>query len=356
MSTFITALLAFAATCFFIYLYKPLAIKGGLVDIPDQRKHHSGHIPLIGGLSIYSAYLGISLITGDLSSSHLTFLGCAFVMIVLGAIDDYKDLSFKLRLAVQAIIALIMVYAADVKIDTLGNLFDSGEVELGKIAPFFTVIAVIGCINAFNMMDGIDGLCSGVTIVTLLTVALYNANTQPLTINIAAIILCLLAYIIFNLQLISKRIPKVFMGDAGSMFIGFLVMWLLAETTQTGLTTPPVMAIWMIAIPLMDMGAIMIRRLRKGESPFQPDRNHLHHILMRAGFSAREALVMILILASLTSLLGYTLLQAGISEWNLMLVWLVLFGFYSAGINHAWGLSKIIKNGDTRKNPHSNNH
>lgn len=343
MSTFITAIYAFAATCFFIYLYKPLAIKGGLVDIPDQRKQHSGHVPLIGGVSIYSAYLGISLAFGDFSSEHLVFLGCALILVILGVVDDYKDISFKLRLVVQAIIALIMVYAADVKIDTLGNLFDSGEVQLGKITPFFTVIAVIGCINAFNMMDGIDGLCSGITIVTLLSIVLYSPVTQSLTVNIAAIILCLLAYIIFNLQLMSKRIPKIFMGDAGSMFIGLLVVWLLSETTQTGLTPPPVMALWIVAIPLMDMGAIMVRRLRKGESPFKPDRNHLHHILMRAGFSTREALVVILVVASLISLLGYALLMIGFSEWSLMLTWLGLFILYSSGISHAWGVSKLIK-------------
>jgi UDP-GlcNAc:undecaprenyl-phosphate GlcNAc-1-phosphate transferase len=265
------------------------------------------------------------------------------IMVILGALDDYKDLSFKVRLVIQAAIALIMVYVADVKINTLGNLFDSGEVELGRIAPFFTVIAVIGCINAFNMMDGIDGLCSGVTIVTLLTIAVYSSDTQGLSIDIYAMVLCLLAYIIFNLQLLGRRIPKVFMGDAGSMFIGFLVVWLLAETTQQATTTPPVMAIWIISIPLMDMGAIMIRRLKKGESPFKPDRNHLHHILMRAGFSAREALAIIISLACVTSVVGYSLLKAGLSEWNLMLVWLALFGVYSAGINHAWGLSKIIK-------------
>ncbi|GAA3910875.1 hypothetical protein GCM10022277_01860 [Litoribacillus peritrichatus] len=263
-------------------------------------------------------------------------------MVALGALDDFKDLSFKFRLVVQATIALIMVYGADVKIDTLGNLFDSGEVELGKIAPFFTIVAVIGCINAFNMMDGIDGLCSGVTIITLLSIIIYN-DSIPLTIAVPAVISCLLAYMLFNLQPFRIRVPKVFMGDAGSMFIGFMVVWLLAETTQGSSNTPPVMAIWIIAIPLMDMGAIMIRRLKKGQSPFKPDRNHLHHIIMRAGFTATEALVLILILASMISLLGYVLLKNEMSEWNLMLFWLTLFGIYTIGINHAWGLSKVIK-------------
>lgn len=343
MSSIVPSLLAFLATCIFIFVYKPIAERVGLVDIPNQRKQHNGNIPLIGGISIFSAYLGISLFTMDYTIASTTFLGCSLIMVLLGAIDDYKDLSFKIRLVIQAIVALVMVYVADVKIDTLGNLFDSGEVELGRIAPFFTAIAVIGCINAFNMMDGIDGLCSGVTIVTLLTIAVYSTDIHNLSIDVYAMVLCLLAYIVFNLQILSKRIPKVFMGDAGSMFIGFLVVWLLAETTQQGSTTPPVMAIWIIAIPLMDMGAIMIRRLKKGESPFKPDRNHLHHILMRAGFSAREALITIICLASVTSLIGYSLLKAGLSEWNLMLFWLALFGVYSAGINHAWGLSKVIK-------------
>ncbi|MFC3150296.1 UDP-N-acetylglucosamine--undecaprenyl-phosphate N-acetylglucosaminephosphotransferase [Litoribrevibacter euphylliae] len=333
MSTFITAIFAFAATCFFIYLYKPLAIKGGLVDIPNKRKQHTGNIPLIGGLSIYSAYLGISLITGELSPTQVTFLTCSLIMIILGAVDDYKDLSFKLRLVIQAAIALIMVYVGGVKIDTLGNLFHSGEIELGKISAVFTVIAVIGCINAFNMMDGIDGLCSGVTITTLMAIVLFNSSSTPLTINVTALILCLLAYIIFNLQLLGKRIPKIFMGDAGSMFIGFSVVWLLAETTQNSSQTPPVMAIWIIGIPLMDMGAIMIRRTKKGQSPFKPDRNHLHHILMRYGYNARETLVIILGLCLTVITTGYVLMKLQLSEWQLLCIWLTLFFFYSYTMN-----------------------
>lgn len=343
MSSLVLPFLAFTTTCLFIIAYKPLAEKVGLVDIPNQRKLHDGQIPLIGGISIFSAYFIVNLLTAELSSNNLIFMGCSFVLVTLGALDDYKDLSFKLRLVVQTIIALIMVYGADVKIDSLGNLFDSGEVELGKIAPFFTIIAVVGCINAFNMMDGIDGLCSGVTIITLLSITLYNNNPTSLTIGIYSIIFCLLAYMLFNLQPLNLKIPKIFMGDAGSMFIGFMIVWLLAETTQEDTNTPPIMAIWIIAIPLMDMGAIMLRRLKKGQSPFKPDRNHLHHIIMRAGFSAKGALIAILILATATSLLGYLLQKIGLSEWNLMLIWLTLFGIYSVGINHAWGLSKVIK-------------
>jgi len=149
---------------------------------------------------------------------------------------------------------------------------------------------------------------------------------------------------IFNLQMFGKRIEKIFMGDAGSMLIGFSIAWLLAETTQAeNAPISPAMAVWVIALPLMDMGAIMIRRIMKGQSPFQADRNHLHHILLRAGFSHRKALLIMLILAAGLTGIGYTAYINGASDWELLCLWWGAFTFYTLAISHGWRTSKIIR-------------
>lgn len=336
--------LAFLFSCLCIGAFKPISKKTGLTDTPCERKHHEGRIPLIGGLSIYCALI-ITYIIFDTTANAYAFLAAITLLVIIGVIDDRSPLPVKYRLTTQLIASLIMIFFGNVQYHHLGELFNSGQVELGNISIIFTVIAVIGTVNAFNMMDGIDGLCSGVAVVAL-TFLLFITSASELNsaINIPALIFCLLAYMMFNLQMFGKRFEKIFMGDAGSMLIGFSIAWLLAETTQMKeAPITPAVAIWVIALPLMDMGAIMIRRIIKGQSPFQADRNHLHHILIRAGLSHRKALLLILFLSALLSGIGYTTHQLGASDWQLLYLWWIIFTIYTLLISHGWKTSKAIK-------------
>jgi len=340
----INSFMAFVFSCLCIGAFKPISKKAGLTDSPCERKLHEGKIPLIGGISIYCALLIVYILT-DSAPNGAIFLSAVTLLVFVGMIDDRSPLPIKYRLLTQIAATGIMIYFADVQYHHLGNLFNSGQVELGSIAPLFTIIAVVGTINAFNMMDGIDGLCSGVSVVAL-TFLLFITSSNQLSsaINVTALIFCLLAYMIFNLQMFGKRIEKIFMGDAGSMLIGFSIAWLLAETTQAeNAPISPAMAVWVIALPLMDMGAIMIRRIMKGQSPFQADRNHLHHILLRAGFSHRKALLIMLILAAGLTGIGYTAYINGASDWELLCLWWGAFTFYTLAISHGWRTSKIIR-------------
>lgn len=138
---------------------------------------------------------------------------------------------------------------------------------------------------------------------------------------------------------------KVFMGDAGSTLIGFTVIWVLLETTQ-GKTHPisPVTALWIIAIPLMDMVAIMYRRLRKGMSPFSPDRQHIHHLIMRAGFTSRQAFVLITLAAAILAAIGVAAEYAHfIPEWVMLVLFLLAFFMYGYCIKRAWKVARFIK-------------
>ncbi len=214
---------------------------------------------------------------------------------LVGALDDRFDISVKIRAVIQAAIAVIMMMAGNLHLSSLGFIFGSWELVLGPFGFFLTLFAVWAAINAFNMVDGIDGLLGGLSSVSFAAtgIILWFDGQYSLAMWCFAMIAAILPYILLNLGALGRRY-KVFMGDAGSTMIGFTIIWILLETTQ-GKTHPisPVTALWIIAIPLMDMVAIMYRRLRKGMSPFSPDRQHIHHLIMRAGFTSRQAFVLI---------------------------------------------------------------
>ena len=231
-----------------------------------------------------------------LSSAHGLFFACAALLVLVGAVDDAHDLPAKFRLGVQVLLGAVLTFGSGISLSNLGNLFGLGAIELGLLGPLVTIAAVIGATNAFNMVDGIDGLAGSLSQVALVSLAvLFTAHTgfrAELTLALG-IVFALVPFMMANLRIPPFR-RRIFMGDAGCMFIGFAVVWLLVNATQPGqMAMRPVTALWIIAIPLMDMVAIMIRRARKGQSVMKPDRDHLHHIFVRAGFSDREALLMI---------------------------------------------------------------
>ncbi len=334
---------AFTAFCFAflaIKFFKPVAIEVGLVDKPNERKQHSGHIPLIGGISIFLAVLAASLLWLPNTLELRMYLIASAMMVFIGALDDKFDLRVRVRIVGQIIIASLMIYGVGGYISNMGNLFGYGDVILGPLGIIFTYVAIIVVINAYNMIDGIDGLIGSLSINTFTSIAILfimsgqtDYLSYPLILATATI-----PYLMFNLgafeKLLGKESKKIFMGDAGSMFVGLSVIWLLTMGTQGEQASfRPVTALWICAIPLMDMLAIVVRRYKNGKSPFKPDRDHLHHILQRAGFSSRQTLIVISLLASLMSAVGLVGEHFQIADYILLAGFLVMFIFYTQIIN-----------------------
>ena len=337
---------AFFATYLSILLTIPFAEKVGLVDTPCQRKRHVGAIPLIGGLAIFLAVFISVMLFFPLDRTIISYLICAGAIVCLGVIDDYRQLGVKTRLAVQVAVALVMMWGSQTYISYLGNLFGFGEIELGIFGIPFTVIAVIAAINAFNMIDGIDGLAGSLSIVTFSSiVTLMFVNGAELTLLPLIIIATLLPYLAFNLGIKGHRSKKIFMGDAGSMFIGLSVIWLLMASTQSETTNAfsPVTALWIIAIPLMDMVAITFRRMRKGQSPFKADRDHLHHVFMRIGFSSRKALLTISLFSIFLACLGVGFEVLAVPDWLSLAIFMVVFSGYYYCVQHSWKVARYIR-------------
>ncbi|WP_234418523.1 UDP-N-acetylglucosamine--undecaprenyl-phosphate N-acetylglucosaminephosphotransferase [Dongshaea marina] len=327
---------------------RKVARRVGLLDKPSGRKKHKGSIPLVGGISLFIGVTCYLVLTSFSTPGSILYFGCALVLLIVGVLDDRFDLSVKSRMLIQLIVTVVMMVVGNLWLKSFGNLLGFGELNLriGGIGYLVTVLGVIGAINAFNMVDGIDGLLGGLASVTLAGLGywFYMAGLHQLAAFCFAFIAATIPYILLNLGIPWGRKFKVFMGDAGSMVIGFSVIWLLMQATQgTHTTMRPVTALWLVAIPLMDMVAIMARRIKKGQSPFKPDRNHLHHILLRAGFTSGQTLLVICVMSALLACIGLTGEMQDIPAPVMLLSFLVLFVLYNLAIRHIWRVTKLIR-------------
>lgn len=337
-------LLCFSLCFLVIYLMRPLAVKYGLVDNPNHRKKHVGSIPLIGGISIFIAVSLTSILYFEIQKDIIVYLSSTLLLLLLGIFDDKHDLSVRLRMFIQISVGALMVFGAGIHLTSFGFILGF-EVNLGFLGPLVTIVAVIAAINAFNMVDGIDGLAGMLSCITFLFLSylFFQANNVWLLIPIL-FIASIIAFLMFNLRWPTKKLNKVFMGDAGSMIIGFSVIWLLVVGTESeSQSFRPVVALYFIAIPLMDMAAIMYRRIRKGTSPFKPDREHLHHIFERAGYSRKRSLIIISCMAFIIALLGVFFETMQVKESIMFAVFLSVFFIYNYALMHVWKLLSWIR-------------
>lgn len=341
-----TGLIASVISLFTLLLLRPLAGKMNLLDVPDHRKAHKGAVPLIGGLSAFSGLLFTWLALMPLTEELSIFLLCALFMVLLGAVDDARDVPAKYRLGAQVLLGALLAYGAGIHLDTLGDILGLGEVSLGWLGPLVTIAAVIGATNAYNMIDGIDGLAGIMSLVTILSLALlfsFSPSHKLELVLAVTIAMAVLPYLAANLRIPPFR-RKIFMGDAGSMFIGFSIVWLLVNGARAEEAVfRPVTALWVCAIPLMDMVAIMVRRARKGQSVMKPDRDHLHHIFLRAGFTDREALFVIGSVGVLFAAFGILGEMFAVPEWLMFALFMLVFAGYSWAISHVWRLLVLFR-------------
>lgn len=267
-----------------------------LEDVPNDRKRHAGKVPMVGGLSVFSGLLVGSILVPSLTVTLKIPLFFGFLILLLGAMDDAWNIRPDLRLFCQVIIILCFIYVSGLRLFSFGDLLFGGDIVFMTMSGLFTLLAFCAGINAFNMIDGIDGLAALMGIVALASMAFLFYPSMP-DYFLFNILLCssLLAFFCRNLGLF-PLIRKIFLGDAGSMFLGFILAFLLIQGSQEQIfegnpVMRPVTCLWLIAIPLMDMVGIMLRRILRGQSPIRGDRNHLHHLLLDMGFSQGKVLL-----------------------------------------------------------------
>ena len=336
---FIDLIFVFFFSLCMLYSLSKMAPALGLVDTPNLRKHHKGSIPLVGGIAVFVTLLFYFIQLPDMLAHAELFVVCTAVLVILGAIDDRFDMPVAPRLLVQAGITILVIANTHMQLDYVGNIFGFGDMHFGPLAPIITILAVIGAINAFNMVDGIDGLLGGLAIISFtgMAIVLNLHALHNLAFVCLVVVAALVPYVMFNLGILGHK-RKVFMGDAGSMMIGFVVIWFLLTMTQpdASATMRPVTALWLIALPLMDMSAIMFRRIKRGQSPFTPDRDHLHHICLNAGISKTGTLFVICGLAAVFACFGIIGEYFMLPESMMFISFLFTFAVYTYALNKNW--------------------
>lgn len=345
MSRIDAALVALLVVVLFAFALRPVAHAVGLLDRPGGRKVHVGAVPVIGGLCMYLSLLVVLPLVEPPIHGQAAFLAGGGLLVAVGAIDDRFDLRSIVRLMAQGAAALILCLGADLLIRDLGDILFIGQIPLGLVALPFTALVAISVINAFNMLDGMDGLAAGVALASLVVVAiaslLFGGGTG-LTLAVISIAV-VVGFLVVNFPARFNRPVRTFMGDAGSTLLGFIVVWLglrLAHGAERVIS--PVTALWIAALPIFDLFISFGRRIRKGQSPLRPDREHFHHILQRAGLADREILLVMVGTAFLVGITGVLAHRAGVHDGVLFLGLIVLGVVQYWTVRRAWRLARWI--------------
>lgn len=306
---------------FLLLALKPLARRTGWVDKPSQRKAHKGHIPLIGGWAVVLVAVVMQL-SGPASqvAPYGYWIGGLLLFFVALA-DDREPIRARYRAMVQLAAAIAGVMLGGQMLPSLGNLLGFGEIDAWWIMVPVSVLGTVAVINAVNFTDGADGLCGGLCFISLfwflvaLMIASWVATAlgEPAAPHAASMIpmaaaLCggLAGFLWFNLRSPFRRKAAVFLGDSGSMFLGFTLAWFAIHATSAygAASVKPVACLWIVAVPLADSASCIIRRILSGVTPMTPDLKHLHHLLIRFGLTPTQAVFVIHIGSFLCGLVG----------------------------------------------------
>jgi UDP-GlcNAc:undecaprenyl-phosphate/decaprenyl-phosphate GlcNAc-1-phosphate transferase len=304
----------------------------GLVDVPTVRKSHDGRVPLVGS-GLFLAFSIASLLLEQQPRGFGTLLVGMALIVVLGVIDDIFDLRASVKFAAQCAIAGLVVLPNGLLIRDAGELFGDRPFLLLQWAAPGTVFAVVGLVNALNLIDGLDGLAGGVSLVALMWFALSSillggSTELPLLLVLSSSIL---GFLVFNFRHPWRTRAAVFLGDGGSMMLGLALAFSAISLTQrSGSALPPVTALWICALPVIDTLSLIFRRLAAGEDVFGGDRRHLHHLMLETGLSVNRT---VLILVGASAALG----GIGIAGWLLEVPdRIMLIGLVAPVAIHGW--------------------
>lgn len=307
-----------------------LAAKTGAMDAPDARKVHKGPMPRIGGLAIYCGFMAAILamlnfadLTQEIANGVIGLLLGGTLIVIIGLIDDYKNLPAKVKLLGQILAACVVVYF-DVRIDVITDPFGD-YLYLEYLAVPATVFWIVGLTNTVNLIDGLDGLAAGVSTIASITIMLVALQEDVMIVALftAALAGAALGFLRYNFNP-----AKIFMGDTGSMFLGFVLAGIsvigAVKCTATIALIVPILA---LGLPIMDTTFAIIRRYRGGVPIFKPDKGHLHHRLLDLGFSQRQAVLLMYVISALLGLSAVALneVSGGMSIVIVVCVLLVVF-------------------------------
>lgn len=309
---------AFIASIIFTPLVRKLAFRIGAVDQPNYRKVHMSIMPRIGGLAIFGSFIiGYVLLRPE--DTHATgILVGAVIIILTGFLDDMLEITAKAKYIGQLAAALVVVTWGGLQIDFI-NLPFGGQLEFGYLSIPITIIWIVGITNAINFIDGLDGLAAGVSSIALVTLAIMAIIMgNPFVVAVASILAASsLGFLVFNFYP-----AKIFMGDTGALFLGYMISVLALLGFKNVAVVSLVIPVIMLGVPISDTFFAIVRRIRMKQKISSPDKSHLHHCLLNSGFSHRQAVLIIYTLAALFGLAAILFSQATV--WGSILLVIVM--------------------------------
>lgn len=324
-------LIGLAATALLTAALVRFAPQLGLLDYPGGRKSHQGAVPLVGGLAmgvVFLACFGIFRVSGGVS---LWFGAAIVIVLICGVLDDHRDLGSMAKFGFQILAAWVLAQFGGATLAHLGDLLSAERLSLGVAALPFTVFAIVGVMNAVNLADGLDGLAGGLALVATawFGVAAALSGDGP-----ALWVACLLAgqlvaFLAFNAPLPGRGRALAFLGDAGSLFLGLVLAWLAIHLSMNQAAEfSPITAVWILGIPLADTVALILRRLLRGRSPFRPDTEHLHHLLVTRGLGRPAVTALMLGASAAMGAAGLAAESADVPDFMMFYIYGVLWIIY----------------------------
>lgn len=303
---YITLLVCFISSILLTPLVKKFAFKIGATDKPNQRKVHQKIMPRLGGLAIYLSFI-IGLLVLRPGGPYATSIIIGSIIIVItGILDDIFELSAKVKFIAQIAAAAIVVIWGGVHVQFI-NIPFGGHIEFGYLSIPMTIIWIVGITNAINLIDGLDGLAAGVSSIALITISgMAIIMGDGYVTAVASVVLAsTLGFLVYNFHP-----AKIFMGDTGALFLGFMISVLSLLGFKNVTLISFIVPIIILGVPISDTFFAIIRRIVNKKPLSAPDKSHLHHCLLRLGFTHRQTVLMIYAMAAFFGLSAIIFSQA----------------------------------------------
>ena len=327
---------AFAAALIVSLLVMPLVIllakRTGAMDAPNARKVHKKPIPRIGGLGIYAGFMASIIfvavrfgLDGEQLTETIGLVVSGSLIVALGLVDDYKNLPAKIKLLGQICAAAVLVLLFGVRIDFVTDPFGD-YIYLEWFAIPATMLWLVGLTNTVNLIDGLDGLAAGVAAIASFTILLIALEQNFI---LVAVLTAALAGAAVGFLRYNFHPADIFMGDTGSMFLGFMLAGIsVTGAVKSVATIALVVPIFALGLPILDTTFAIVRRVRGGVPIFKPDKGHLHHRLLGVGFTQRQAVLLLYVISALFGLSAIALTAVSCQIAVLILSVVILSVFY----------------------------
>lgn len=332
-------LIGFTVSLLAVPFFTALAVKTHVLDIPSERKIHIDNIPLLGGLGIFSAYLTAVLLINEFSPAILAMIAANFIIILTGVLDDIKSLNAQRKLVGQIAAATLIVIFTNYRFYVTG--VDIPLINHPILSVIITYFWIVGVTNALNLIDGMDGLAGGIAFMAFGAIG-YAAYSKGFEVN-AFICMGLMGG---TLGFLRYNIPpaKVFMGDTGSLFLGFnIAVMSMAVSHKSGTLLSVMIPVMFISLPLFDTALAIFRRTLKGQNPMSADKEHLHHRLLSLEFSSVQTLMIFYSLSIVLMIISIFSFEKQFL-WGAILTFVLLYFFFlTLKLFHLFDAGKKIR-------------